>query len=123
MSGLAVQQMADRVAALLEEKLKVRGNDLPAKLRRGGRRLPRGIRAEAQVLADAAERAGNPKLAMRIDMARVTRAYDTCVAHLTTLDRGARRRAAVLDALGRIVLNLLLVAALTVAILVWRGFL
>jgi len=50
---VAIQQMADRVAQLLEEKLSLGGRDLAAKLRRGKRLLPRKVRDAADALAVA----------------------------------------------------------------------
>lgn len=119
----SIGQMADRVAALMAEHLKVRGQGLPEKLRRGGRMLPRKVRAEASFLADACKQAENPHLRVRIDMARVTAAYDACVRHLIGLNRWQRRRIALLNFLASATFNLLILAALVITVLVWRGYL
>lgn len=87
MSAVAIQQMADRIAALMDERLRIRGGDLSRKLRKGGRLLPRKVRQAAQDLADAAERARNPKLLIQIDMEKVSADYDTCLHHLSGLTR------------------------------------
>lgn len=123
MTTTSVQQMADRVSELMGEHLKVAGKDLPGRLRRGGRLLPRKLRAQARFLSEAAEQARHPHLRIRIDMARVTEAYDNLCRHLTTLRKWERRRIAMLNLLGSIAFNLLAVAALLIAVLVWRGFL
>lgn len=123
MSELSVQQMAERVSALMEDRLRVRGRDLPTKLRRGGRRLPRKLRREAALLAEAAAWARNPKLLPRLDRSRLARAHDALSRHLSRLGRGERRRAALHDIASSVVLSLLLVAALFLATLIWRGFL
>jgi hypothetical protein len=123
MSGVSVQQMADRVAELMEERLRVRGDGLPAKLRRGGRFLPRKVRAQAAYLAEAAARAQVPRLQLQIDHTKVTTAYDTCVRHLKPLGRGARRRALALDVMTSLAAVVLVTGVLVLAVLVWRGFL
>jgi hypothetical protein len=123
MTTTSVQQMADRAAELMEEHLKVRGKGLADKLRRDGRLLPRKIRAQARYLAEAAEQAQHPHLRTRIDMARTTEAYDSLCRHLTTLNLWERRRIAALNVLGSVAFNLLLLAALFIAVLVWRGYL
>lgn len=123
MATTSVQQMADRAADLMEEHLKIRGKGLAEKLRRGGRLLPRKIRAQARLLAEAAEQARHPHLRLRIDMARTTEAYDSLCRHLTTLSRWERRRIAALNLLGGLAFNMLLLAALLIAVLLWRGFL
>lgn len=92
MSAAAIQQMADRVAGLLEEKLGLGGRDLGAKLRRGGRLLPKRVHDGAALLAISAEKAKNPKLLAQVDMGEVADAYDACVRHLTAIDATARRR-------------------------------
>lgn len=123
MTTTSVQQMADRVAALMEEHMKVSGKGLADKLRRSGRLLPRKLRVEARVLAEAEEQARHPHLRIRIDMARVSEAYDGLCRHLTALNRWQRRRVAILNLLGSVAFNLLVVAALLIAVLVWRGYL
>ena len=82
MSAVTIQQMADRVAGLMEERLRVRGAGLTEKLRKGGRLLPRKVQAQAQILAQAATMAQNPKLLMQLDQGAVAQAYDVCVKHL-----------------------------------------
>ncbi len=123
MGSVSVQQMADRVAALMEERLRMRGTGLAEKLRRGGRALPRRIRAEAELLAAAAEKAQVPKLLMQLDHERVAAAYDACVRYLHPLGRGARVRGYALDLAAASGFALVVTAALVVGVLVWRGFL
>ena len=60
MSAITVQQMADRVAGLMEDRLRVRGGGLAEKLKRGGRALPHKVRHEAEYLAKAAALAQIP---------------------------------------------------------------
>ncbi|MFN4155391.1 MAG: hypothetical protein ACK4HF_12125 [Paracoccaceae bacterium] len=116
MSAITIQQMADRVAGLMEERLGIRGNGLSEKLRRGGRLLPRGVRAAARELADLAEKAQNPKLLVQIDQSRVATCYDICLRHLSSRRAGS----ATLHALARIgatlVLGLLVVGGLVLMV-------
>ena len=80
MNAVAIHQMADRVAQLLEERLALGGRDLAAKLAKGGRLLPKRVRDGAELLADASEKARNPKLLGQIDMSDVAEAYAWHVA-------------------------------------------
>lgn len=114
--------MADRVAGLMEQRLKVSGNGLDEKLRKGGSRLPRNVRSAAQVVADASVLAQNPKLLSRIDQEAVAKAYDTAVRYLTKLDASDRRIGAILNFAASVAFSLLVVAALVFAVLRWRGF-
>ena len=123
MSAVAIQQMADRVAGLLEERLNLRGRDLAAKLRRGGRQLPKKVREGAKVLAAAAEKSKHPKLLGQIDMGQVADAYDVCVRHLMTIDPVGRRRDTIAGVIGSVGIGVLVLALGIVALLAWRGYL
>lgn len=120
MGAVTIQQMTDRVAALMAERLGVRGTGLSEKLARGGRRLPRPVRRAAEALAEAEQMAQTPKLLLLVDEARVALSYDTCVRHLSGV---GGRAAAVTGALGRIVVSLALGAAAIAGVLAWRGYL
>lgn len=123
MSMVAVQQMAERVAQLLEEKHGLGGRDLAAKLRRGRRLLPRKVRASATHLAQAGEKAKNPKLRAQIDMGRVTADYDICVRHLVAIDTVARRRGKLMGMLEYLGLGVLAFGLSLTALLWWLGYL
>ncbi|HOZ34025.1 MAG TPA: hypothetical protein PLM52_14200 [Tabrizicola sp.] len=123
MGAVAIQQMADRVAQLLEERLSVGGRDLGAKLKRAGRILPKRVRDGADLLAVAAEKSRNPKLLGQIDMGEVADAYDVCVRHLTTIDPAGRRRDTVAGMVGFVGYGILFLVIGIMAVLLWRGFL
>lgn len=121
MAGGNLQRMADRVAELLASRLKLRGEDLDDKLRRGGRLLPRRVRLSAEELAVAAAAARNPRMLVRVDQARAARAYDICLRHLQPMGGSARRRAYLLTILTSAGYAVVLTAALVVAVIAWRG--
>ena len=121
MSVVTVQQMAARVAALLEERLRVRGDTLEARLARAGRRLPRKVRDAGAALVQATMMIRNPKLMHQVDDETVALAYDICLRHLNTVDPAAARKGLILDIAARIAFALLVVAVLFVAVLYWRG--
>lgn len=122
MTGVPIQQMADRVAGLMEQRLRVRGQGLGEKLRKGGRLLPRRVRAAAEILQTGAVMAQNPKLWAQVDQQAVAQAYDTCVRHLNGVDSGDRRKGAVVGIAASVAFSVLAVAALLFAVLRWRGF-
>ncbi len=123
MSSVAIQQMADRVAQLMDERLGIGGRDLSASLRKGGRMLPRRVRESAELLATSAEKAKNPKLLGQIDMGAVSDAYDACLKHLTAIDPNERRRSTLSGMVGFVGGGIFLLAVGIVALLAWRGFL
>lgn len=123
MTATNIQQMADRIARLMQDRLRVRGTGLAEKLRRGGRLLPRNVRAEAELLARAVGESQHPKLRMMQDQERIARAYDICLRHLRDLGATDRLIGRTLGIAGSVAFALIVVAALFLAVLVWRGFL
>lgn len=122
MTGVPIQQMADRVASLMEQRLRVRGQGLSEKLRKGGRLLPRKVRTAAEALAEGAAMAQNPRLLLQVDQAAVAAAYDVCVRHLGGVSGADRRKGAIIGVAASIAMSVLVVALLVIAVLVWRGF-
>ncbi len=119
MGAVTITQMAGRVASLMEERLGIPGEGLEAKLQRGGRRLTPNVRAAAEALAMAAQKAQNPKLLLQVDEGQVAQDYDTCVRHLTRLPP----HRATLSVAASVTISLLAVATGVVAYLAWRGYL
>jgi hypothetical protein len=123
MSAVAIQQMADRVAQLMDERLGIGGGDLLEALRKGGRLLPRRVRESVALLADSAAKAKNPKLLGQIDMGAVSDAYDACLRHLTSIEPGSRRRETVSGMIRFVGGGIVLLVVAIIAVLFWRGFL
>ena len=123
MGAGTIQQMANRVASLMDERLGVGGADLTAKLKKGGRLLPHKVRVAAGKLAKAAEMAKNPKLLMQLDEGELAEAYDLCVRHLGSIDRKERRIGALVGFLASVALGILVLAVAVLVVLRWRGFL
>jgi hypothetical protein len=123
MSSVAIQQMADRVAQLMEDRLGIGGRDLSGRLRKAGRMLPKRVRDSAQLLANSAEKAKNPKLLGQIDMGAVSDAYDACLKHLTAIDPAERKRTTFSGMVGFVGGGIFLLMIGIIAVLAWRGFL
>jgi hypothetical protein len=121
MSAASIQQMADRVSVLIEEKLGARGPGLADRTRRAGRRLPGKVRAAALRLAEAATMAQNPKLLLQLDEQKVAADYDTCVRHLSAISVGDRWIGRIVNFGASTVITVLIVLALVVAFVYWRG--
>ncbi len=123
MSTVTIQQMAERVAGLLEERLSVHGADLRARLKKAGRRLPRKVRLAGDKLAEGLDLAQNPRLYMQLDQAEFARAYDVCVRHLGAIDVKHRRAGILVNLAGSAAFAVLVVLIGLIAVLYWRGFL
>jgi hypothetical protein len=122
MSAVTIQQMADRVAQLLEERLGLGGKGLAAKLKRAGRGLPKKVRDAGRLLAVAAQRAQNPKLLGQIDMGEVTEAYDVCLKHLAAIDPVDRKRELFAGMIGSVGFGVLVLVIVIGGFMAWRGY-
>ena len=123
MGAASIHQMAERIAALMEERLGVRGASLAEKLQRAGRRLPPQIREDAALLAEAAAQADNPALFMRLDHARIAQAYDRCLRHLKRTRRWERRGEALMRLGARLAWAFVVALGVGVGLAWWRGLL
>lgn len=123
MGAVTIQQMADRVAELMQERLHVRGQGLSEKLRKGGRLLPRKVRQAGLDLAQAAEMAQNPKLLLQLDEEKIAGHYDVCLRHLAGLNLWDRRKGALIAMTTSILFILVAVGVLVLGVLMWRGYL
>jgi hypothetical protein len=122
MSAVTIQQMADRVAQLLEERLGLGGKGLAAKMKRAGRMLPRKVREAGKQLAVSAQKAQNPKLLGQIDMGDVTEAYDVCLKHLIAIDPVDRKRGYLAGMIGSVAFGVLVLFIAIAVFLSWRGY-
>lgn len=121
MAQVSVEQLAASLEALMEKQMGVGGKGLPAKLRRAGRRLPKHVRRDVEMIAEALPIAQSPKLAKQIDLARLEVAERRVAAFLRGYDLADRRKGALLGLLGSLAFNLLALGVLVIAFLLWRG--
>ena len=117
---MAIEQKA---LEALRAKLGVKARDLPRAMKTVGRRLPRDAHLAALVLIDAKSHANHPKLARMIDVHSVDVAERVLHEHLEKIDPKARRKNMILDMLGVQAINILVVIALVVGLMFWRGLL
>ena len=115
--------MAEEISELLRARLGVRGRDLPERLRKARRLLPRHQRRAIARLSAAARMEGHPKLARQIDRAGIEADWRAAKAYLEALSRGKRRADMAIGALASAAFALLASAVLLVVALRWRGLL
>lgn len=118
-----IEAKATRLETLLAEKFGARRGSLERRLSKAGRRLPRSTRHDVGEVAEARRLSSHPKLMRQIDEKRVERAYSLAEEALRDVDVTDRRKGAVLGMLGALAFNLLLVGAIFVVVLLWRGLL
>lgn len=117
MSAASIRQMAERIAALVEERLRLsrKGTDTARYLLKAERHVPKDVAKELRVMAEAVSLADDPNGVRRVDFERLSLAYDKCLAHLSKVPPGARRARFLAEVSRNLWVNLSLLAALLVA--------
>ncbi|MEP3347830.1 MAG: hypothetical protein ABJN34_02360 [Litoreibacter sp.] len=121
MEKVVVEQLIERVSALLREKLGIRGVSLEARVRRAGRSLPRHVRHAAKELVNAESMSHDPLMLRRLDGMRISAAYDICVKHLDGIDEKANKSKAVFGFAATFIVQIFVIAGIAIAVMKWRG--
>ena len=119
--------MADEVARLIAARFggARRGERPPLSemLRRRGGALPRRLRRQAWMLAQADQLSAQPKIARQLDLSALSRAHRALTAHLQPLGELSRWQGRAIGFAASVALGLLVLAAGVVWILLRRGIL
>ncbi len=110
------------LARLMAERLELRPAPFATLAHKAAPRLPRGLRRQVLLLAEAQVMAQHPRLAVTLDIAALARAVRELSAYLRGIDVADRRHGRRLALAGRIAANLIAVFVLVLAVLIWRGF-
>ena len=116
---------AERVEAMarkMSTQLRIRGDGLAEVAKRAGRKLPRRLRADADVLIQAGAMAEHPKLARMVDPRNLARAEKRLNRFLNKQNPAAERRGEILDFIARIAFVFVTVALSVFFFLLWRGY-
>lgn len=121
----SIRPMADEVASLMAARFgglrRGQQADLESMLRKRGGALPRRLRREARILAEADRKAGQPKLARQVDFARLEHAHKALTAYLRPLGQGMRLRGGAASIAASVLFGLLLLGAVAIWIMMRRG--
>lgn len=112
---------SDDLAARISQQLRVRGAGLQEVAEKAGRKLPRHLQAEVQVVIDALDMSDHPKLMHRVDEKRILQAVRRVEKFLAKQDPSAERRGEILDRVAAIAFVLFTIALALFFILLSRG--
>ena len=93
---------AAEIHTLIEQRLRIKGASLTQQIHKTGRRLPRKVKRDANIVAQAAMMAGHPKLVRQIDHVAVANAGSAVVAHLEAINPTEVLKDRILWTLGKI---------------------
>jgi len=122
MEPAEIQALSERVFALLQSKLGARGSTLQKRLAYVRRKLPGRIRRAGDLLVEAQNMSQNPSLAMRLEQDRLSRATAEIERYLNEFDVAAERSRRRYNKMAGIAGQFILVTAIAVSFLVWRGY-
>lgn len=122
-----IRTMADDIAMLMASRFGGlrRGHhaDLHLMLRRRGAALPRKLRRQALLLAQADHLVGAPKRARQLDLAQLKKAHDALSAYLRPLGALNRWQGRATSIAAAVSFGLLMVALVAIWLMVLRGYL
>ncbi len=118
-----LDQMIADILTELRAKLGVRSKDLAKALAKVRHRLPRRVYRQAMTLVKAQPLAAHPRLRLTLDIPTLQAAATEVTTHLASIDVGERRKSWLLGMLGGLSFNLILMVALLIGFLIWRGIL
>lgn len=119
---MEVSVLANDLAEVMARQLRLRKGTFVDVTDRAGRKLPRHLRAEADIIANAELLSQNPKLAYRIDAKRVNKAEKRLKRFLEKQDPRAERMAAFLNWLAAIVFVIFCIALAFFFFALSRGY-
>lgn len=117
----SIAARARHVQSALDGAFSVRAKTLSRALAKTGRRLPKRLRKDADVIVAAQALGGNPKLLRQADTAVLDAAQDRVVNWLDTVDRADARRGYWIGVGAMIGFNVLGLIAAIVVWMWWTG--
>ena len=119
---MEIRDRTNSLANRMSTQLRIKGDGLADVAQRAGRKLPKRLQREAEVLIEAEALGANPKLARRIDAQRVKQAERRLNAFLDKQNPGAERRGEILDVVARIAFVLVTIVLVIFFTLIYRGY-
>lgn len=120
-----IRTMADEVAELMVSRFgglrRGQRADLTTMMRRRGGALPRKLRREAYLLAEADQHLDAPKRARRVDVVRLERAHRALISHLRPLGAASRWTGSATNIAAAVCLGLLVIGGIAVWIMLRRN--
>lgn len=119
----AFLKMEAELEQLLAEKHGLRSGRFELRMAKALRRAPRAVRQASDRFVATRVQMGNPKLMRLMEPEGIKEDFQTLRAHFRSIDVGDRRKGVFLSILGSLSFSLLVVFALLMIWLIWRGYL
>lgn len=110
-----------RLHDLMVRQIGAKGADFPATLRHSGRLLPRKVRQAGARISEVGDRIQNPKLALREDGAALAEDVAVIERHLRRQNPERRRARARANIAAGLAFQIVVIIAVFIIVLRWRG--
>ncbi len=121
MSNKVIESAKAEIDALVSEKFKTKKGTLAQKLRRAGRRLPRGVAQDVAYLEEAEKRIAHPRRRGQVDRKRVDGIVQNNRKAFDRVDVARDKSRERINWLGVLVINLMMFGVVYCALLKWLG--
>ena len=106
----------------MAQQLRLRSGTLADVAARAGRKLPKHLRSEVDVVVKAGHMAEHPKLMHHVDSAKIAKAEKKLNRFLDKQNPKAERRAEILDTIAKIAFVIFTITLAVFLTLLWRGY-
>lgn len=117
-----VHERSDALGEKMARQLRLRSGGLADVSARAGRKLPKHLRSEVEVILNAQRMATHPKLMHHVDASLITKAEKKLNRFLDKKDPKAERRTELLDTIAKIAFVIFSVVLAVFLTLLWRGY-
>lgn len=121
MSNEVIDAAKAEIDTLVSEKFNSKNGTLAQKLRRAGRRLPRGIAQDVAYLEQTQKRIAHPRRRGQLDVKRIENIVQNQKKSLGRIDVAKDKSRERINWLGVLVLNLMMFGLVYYALLKWLG--
>ncbi|MEP3680554.1 MAG: hypothetical protein ABJN21_16830 [Paracoccaceae bacterium] len=116
-----VNERSQALAEKMAQQLRLRSGDLKDVATRAGRKLPKHLRTDVDIMLEAQQMNEHPKLMHHVDAAKVIKSEKKLNRFLDKQDPRAERRTEILDTIAKIAFVIFSVVLAVFLTLLWRG--
>lgn len=121
MSNEVIETAKAEIDAMVSDKFNTKKGSLAQKLRRAGRRLPRGVAADVAYLEETQKRIAHPRRRGQVDRKRINTIVQNQRKAFDRVDVARDKSRERINWLGVLVMNLVMFGVVYYALLKWLG--
>jgi hypothetical protein len=119
---MELDERTNALAERMAQQLRLRSGGLADVSARAGRKLPKHLRTEVEVILNAQRMSEHPKLMHHVDAIQIRKAEKKLNRFLDKQNPKAERRAEILDTIAKVAFVVFAVVLAVFLTLLWRGY-